>query len=284
MKIIADSGATKGVWKLVSDNGETVRTLITDGTNVSAMHIDIVIKRIHATCEELTKELPDKRDISALHLYTAGLTTEEIKSRLTETLEKFFPDSYIEIADDLTGAARAVCGRSAGLAAILGTGSNACLYDGKEITAKIYSGGFILGDEGSAAALGKAFLSDFLKGLVPHNIASEFSKRYPSDYCTIINNVYRSAGSPSAYLGSFAPFVLEHYNDPYIKKLTDDNFRSFINRSLKRLDSSLPVGITGGFGFALKDIFLKVADEEGITVSGFIQTPIERLIDYHCNE
>ena len=99
-----------------------------------------------------------------------------------------------------------------------------------------------------------------------------------------MENVYRSTGSPSKYLGDFAPFIMEHYDHPYIKELVEGNFRAFIRRSLKQYDiNRYPVGVCGGFGWALKDIFEKVAKEEGINISGFIRTPIEGLVKYHLN-
>ena len=175
-----------------------------------------------------------------------------------------------------------MCGHNCGITAILGTGSNSCQWDGEKIVKRIRTGGFILGDEGSASALGKAFIADFIKDLVPENVASEFRKKFDSSYETIVENVYRSAASPSGYLGSFAPFLMQYYEtEPYIKELVDNNFRSFIRRVLKQYGARVPVGIIGGFGFALKDIFKRIAQEEGITVSGFLASPIEGLIEYH---
>ena len=153
---------------------------------------------------------------------------------------------------------------------------------GEKIVKRVYSSGFILGDEGSAATLGKLFLADFLKGLVPADIAADFSSRYPSDYATIVANVYRSAGSPSAYLGALAPFIVEHYGNPYITSLVDNNFRAFITRSLRQYEiDKYPVGVVGGFGNALKEIFSRVAEQEGVSVERFISNPIEELIKYH---
>ena len=169
-----------------------------------------------------------------------------------------------------------------GIAAILGTGSSSCFYDGEKIVGNVPSGGFILGDEGSAATLGKLFLSDFLKGLVPQVVADDFASRYPSDYQSIVASVYRSQ-APSAYLGGLAQFIMEHYDHPYIKELVDGNFRSFINRCLKQYDTEgFPVGVVGGFAYALKDIFLRIASEEGVTISRIIKAPIDGLTEYHA--
>ena len=223
-----------------------------------------------------------EQSAAEIYLYMAGIPSDELKEAIYATFQQYFPVACLETYSDLMGAARAACGHQSGIAAIIGTGSNSCMYDGKEITKRVYSCGFILGDEGSAATLGKLFIADFLKGLIPSEIASEFSSRYPSDYATIVANVYKSEGSPSGYLGSFAPFILEHYDNPYIKELVDGNFRSFIRRSIKQYDTDkYAVGVVGGFGFALKDIFKRVAEQEGVNISRFIKSPIDGLVEYH---
>ena len=136
-----------------------------------------------------------------------------------------------------------------------------------------------------AATLGRLFIADFLKGLVPAHIAENLAERYETSYETIVENVYRSTGSPSAYLGSFAPFIMEHYEDPYIKELVDGNFRAFFRRSVKQYDyPTHPVGIVGGFGYALKDIICRIADEEGVRISRFLPQPIEGLVEYHTGQ
>jgi N-acetylglucosamine kinase-like BadF-type ATPase len=223
-----------------------------------------------------------EQSAAEINLYMAGIPSEEIKKTICNSLQHYFPIASLEIHSDLLGAARAACGHEPGIAAIIGTGSNSCMYDGIEITKRVYSCGFILGDEGGAATLGKLFIADFLKGLIPAEIASEFSSRYPSDYATIVANVYKSEGSPSGYLGSFTPFILEHYDNPYIKELVDGNFRSLIRRAIKQYDTDkYAVGVVGGFGYALKDILSRIAEEEGVKISRFIKSPIDGLVEYH---
>lgn len=280
MILLVESGATKGDWRIFTQDGAEVRRLTAEGTNVSTMKIEAVRNIIIETCRLLAEY-----NIQDIYFYTAGVVTEDIAKQITEALHSVFPKASCDIQNDLTAAARAVCGHSKGIAAILGTGSNSCLFDGKEIIQRVYSCGYILGDEGSAATLGKIFIADFLKGLVPEHIAKDFASRYDSDYATIVENVYRSKSSPSGYLGSFAPFIMEHYEDAYVRNLVDDNFRTFIIRSLKQYDTdSYPVGVVGSFGYALRDIFEKVAEEEGIKISGFIKTPIEGLVKYHLEK
>lgn len=280
LTLIVESGGTKGDWRVVSPSGEESCRFISEGTNVSTMTMHAV-KRIIAETSEKIAALG--YNVEKIWFYTAGIPTHEIKEVLTAVFKEKFPSADIEIEDDLTAAARAACGHKRGITAIIGTGSNSCLWDGEKIVKKIRTGGFILGDEGSASALGKAFIADFIKDLVPENIAADFKERFDSSYESIVENVYRSQASPSGYLGSFAPFLMQYYEtEPYIKELVDNNFRSFIRRVLKQYGTDSPVGITGGFGCALNEIFTRIAQEEGITISGFLASPIEGLIKYHC--
>lgn len=280
MNIIIDSGATKGDWRVISPSGKEVARILTKGTNVSTMKLE-TIYRIIDDATGLIRDLHHK--IENIYFYTAGVITPEIEESLRSAFQKTFPAAEVEIANDLIAAARAACGHAPGIVAILGTGSNSCLWDGEKIIQTVRSGGFILGDEGSASALGRAFISDLIKGLVPAHIATDFSKEYDCSYETIVENVYRPKTSPSGYLGAFAPFIMRYYEtDQYIRAFVDENFRAFIQRSLKKYDTTKnPVGIIGGFGCALKDIFSRIAQEEGIRISGFHSTPIEGLIDYH---
>ena len=277
MILIVESGATKSDWRVISKDGKEMKRIIAEGVIVSTMRMDAIKNIISETAGQLAQD-----GISEIYFYTAGVVTEDISSELKSVLNRTIPCAICDIQNDLTAAARAVCGHSTGIAAILGTGSNSCLFDGEKIIQRVYSCGYIIGDEGSAATLGKFFIADFLKGLVPAEVAADFASRYDSDYATIVQNVYRSEASPSGYLGSFAPFIMEHYSDEYIRELVEGNFRSFIRRSLKQYDTErYPVGVVGGFGYALKDIFAKVAEEEGVKISRFIKEPIDGLIDYH---
>ena len=292
MKIIAECGATKSDWRLISD-GVGINQVLTAGINVSTMSMDAVKAVVDEALVQLCSGTPVRSAsdnalsvsmdaVTDVHLYVAGVVTEKIEAVLKSLLSAHCPSASLEIQTDLIAAARAACGHEPGIAAILGTGSSSCLYDGEKIVGKVPAGGFILGDEGSAATLGKLFLSDFLKGLVPQVVADDFASRYPSDYQSIVASVYRSQ-APSAYLGGLAPFIMEHYDHPYIKELVDGNFRSFINRCLKQYDTEgCPVGVVGGFAYALKDIFLRIASEEGIRISRIVKAPIDSLADYHA--
>ena len=272
MKILVESGATKSDWRVIG----TDRRFLRPGMNVSTMSLEAVCGILRETfVAEGIKSL------EGFYMYTAGVVTEEIRSAIAAEIRKMAAVDEIDIQDDLVGAARATCGHESGIVAILGTGSNTCFYDGKSVERKVYTGGFILGDEGSGATLGKLFLADYIKGLIPADVAKDFEAKFDASYPSIVEGVYRSA-SPSGYLGSLAPFILSHYDDAHIKSLVDGNFLAFIDRALLRYDvAAYPVGMVGGFGNACKDIFTRLCEASGIRISRFIKEPILGLLDFH---
>ena len=169
MKIIADCGATKSEWIIIYSDSSTIR-LTAGGINASTMSAEAIQKIISGICKRISVT---ESSAAEIHLYMAGIPSEGLKDSIHRAFTLHMDIASIEIQSDLLGAARAACGHQPGIAAILGTGSNSCLYDGSDIVKRIYSGGFILGDEGSAATLGKTFISDFLKGLVPAEISTK---------------------------------------------------------------------------------------------------------------
>lgn len=239
--------------------------------NVATMAWDEVERRLHDALSQLGA---DRGGVEEVHFYAAGMLESE--------LERFFPGARVECASDLLAAARAVCGHCSGIAAILGTGSNSCFFDGERIVKNVHSSGFILGDEGGGAALGRLFMSDFLKGLVPEPLASEFASSFEVDYLTVVRNVYQSP-APAAYLGSFAPWILQRASAPgYVRDLVESNFRAFCTRCLLQYDiEKWPVGVVGGFGNAARELLLPVASSYGIRISGFYDDIIDILLKYH---
>lgn len=276
--ILVESGATKSDWRLVNGNGTAVRQFLKPGMNVSTMKMEDIFSTIS---DAFKTEGLDAVGARGFYLYTAGVVTDQVRQNLSAHVQSLSKIEDVDVQDDLMGAARAVCGREPGIAAILGTGSNACFYDGMSIHRNVYSGGFILGDEGSGARLGKLFLSDFLKGYVPEGVADDFSKKFDASYSAIVEGVYRSA-SPSGYLGSLAPFILSHKDNEYIKNLIVGNFEAFIERLLSKYDiSRYPVGLVGGFAWACKDMIIPVMEERGIRISRVVKSPVEGLCKYH---
>lgn len=286
MIIIVESGATKTDWCAAAPEREAINVR-TAGMNLATMAQD-VIEGIVREAVAAFREKGLSAGVSEVHFYAAGLIVaegEKVPAQakgLDNVLRSLFPGAEMEYASDLLDAARAVCGHRPGIAAILGTGSNSCLFDGEKVVKNVRSAGFILGDEGGGARLGRLFMSDFLKGLVPEPVSSEFAKDFKVDYMTVVQNVYRG-DAPSKYLGSFAPWILERYGaSEYVRDLVDQNFRDFIERALKQYDINMyEVGVVGGFGYANRAILEKVAEPYGIRFSSIIATPVEGLVDYH---
>ncbi len=286
MIIIVESGATKTDWCAAASDRKPV-DVRTEGMNLATMP-DEVIERIVREAVASFREKGLSGEVSEIHFYAAGLIVpdgEKVPAQakgLDKVLRSLFPGAEMEYASDLLDAARAVCGHKPGIAAILGTGSNSCLFDGEKVVKNVRSAGFILGDEGGGARLGKLFMSDFLKGLVPEPVSGEFARDFKVDYMTVVQNVYRG-DAPSKYLGSFAPWILERYDtSEYVRGLVDQNFKDFIERALKQYDiDKYPVGVVGGFGYAHREILKKVAEPYGVCFSAIIPAPIEGLVEYH---
>ena len=269
MILIVESGATKTDWCALVPGG-AVQRLQTPGMNLST----IAAEANAAIFADAVKEFSD---VDEIHFYAAGLL--EFPAELNRVFKERFPKARCEYASDLVAAVRAACGHEPGIAAILGTGSNTCQYDGEKMVRNIHGGGFIIGDEGSAAALGRMFLADLIKDLVPEPIANEFAASYEADYASIVRNVYKTP-APSRYLGSLAPFLLEHRGDAYVDALIDRNFRNLFERTLTRYDR-LPIGVVGGFGGACRAELERLGAEYGLTFSRFIPSPMEGLVEYH---
>lgn len=275
--IIVEAGATKSDWVVIDGNGNRLAQFRSRGINVSAMRMD----EVKSVLSEVLDSEHINQDIKGVYIYVAGVVTEPIRAEIISHIQSVLPSAEVDVQDDLMGAARAVCGKQPGIVAILGTGSNACRYDGKSITRNVYSGGYILGDEGGAAALGKMFLSDYLKDIVPAQVAADFAREFDASYSAIVEGVYRSA-SPSGYLGSLAPFILQHMDDEYMARIIRCNLESFADRFLSKYETDrLPVGVVGGFAWACQDMLMLVLKERGIRLSRILKSPIDGLVDYH---
>ena len=270
MILIAEAGATSTRWRAIDADGR-VTCARSGGVNVATLARATVEERIAQAVAELN---PAGEPLQRVHFYAAGMLADEVSS--------LFPGAEVECASDLLAAARAVCGHAPGIAAILGTGSNSCFFDGEKIVKNVHSSGFILGDEGGGAALGRLFMADFLKGLVPQPLSDAFAASFPVDYLTVVREVSKSP-TPAAYLGSFAPWILAHAAEPgYARDLVVANFKAFCERCLLQYDvARWSVGVVGGFGKAARDLFEPVAAGYGIRISGFQDDIIDSLVRYH---
>jgi len=273
MKLIAEAGGTKTDWRLVRRPGEVV-DFRTAGINAASMSEEIVRARIADAADQLGDE---SLSVSELCFYGAGLASEEQKTMMRTLLEASFPNACVTCGSDLEFAALALFNGKPGIVAIMGTGANCCFFDGERIDSKVGAGGFILGDEGGGAALGRMLIADFIKGLVPEEVDRELRDVYGLDYQKVVAEVYRG-GAPSSFLGSFAPYVLSHSEIPYLSALARRNVTDFFDRMLRPYDTdTYEVGVVGSFGLACKDLLEEIGRERGVRFSSFVKSPIETI-------
>lgn len=277
MILIADSGSTKTDWCAVE--GEKVaKRVSTQGIN--PYHQDTTtIRRI--VCGELLTQLDDVRPEKVV-FYGSGCREEKVPM-VKEILTTVFENAIdIEVNGDLLGAARAVLGLKEGIACILGTGSNSCLYDGEKIVENISPLGYILGDEGSGAVLGKMFINEMLKNKALTDVRDEFFELSRMSVSDVIERVYRKPQA-NRFLASVAPFVGKHVGNPIVRDIVVENFRQFFQKNVKRYGrEDLPVGFVGSIAWHFSDELRVAAAYEGIEAGGIVKSPMEGLLEYHC--
>jgi N-acetylglucosamine kinase-like BadF-type ATPase len=276
MILIADSGSTKTTWKLIGNSGET-KTIKTDGINPFFWTEEDIF-------QELSKILLSETgtDIQKIFFYGAGIVNAEKGDIIRRALTRIYSEAVIETHSDMLGAARALFGNQPGIACILGTGSNACLYDGERITQGISPLGFILGDEGSGAVMGRKLLGDYFKEVMPARLREEFGKRFTITREEALNRVYRSE-KPNQFLAQFTPFLLEYAQSAYCQEFVQQNFMEFFERNVIKLPdySKLPIGFIGSIAYYFSDILNNTASYFGFEQTIIIKEPIDGLEKYH---
>ncbi len=276
MILIADSGSTKTTWRLTGKDVET-KTCVTKGINPFLLSKDEITQML-----EMEFTLP-KENILSVFYYGAGALPEK-KPMLFDILSSFFDTDKIEINSDLLAAARALCQNMPGIACIMGTGSNSCFYDGKEIVKNVPPLGFILGDEGSGSALGRKLLSDILKNQISAFIRDDFFATYPITIGEILENTYRKP-FPNRFLAQYTHFIAKHIHHPEIEALVDNSFCDFFRRNVMQYAESLylPIHFTGSVAFYFQDHLKKSARSFGLTIGKVCREPMEELVAYHLN-
>lgn len=275
MILIADSGSTKTDWCMV-ENGKNILRFQTRGTNPFFQTEQEVEKEIE------TGLLPKLNGLipSVIHFYGAGCAFSDKNDMIRRAIGRYLPVS-IEVGSDLLAAARALCGNQPGIACILGTGSNSCQYDGKEIIKNVSPLGFILGDEGSGAVLGKLLIGDVLKDQLPPALKDQFLSEYGLTQALIMERVYRQP-FPNRFLAGFSPFILEHLEEPAIWELATRSFLAFFTRNVKQYDYyDLPVHLVGSVAWHYQDILKDIAFDLGIHIGAIARSPMEGLVKYY---
>jgi len=277
MLLIADSGSTKTHWVLV-DNKNPQLHYHTIGYN--PYFIDG--KGIYQSLAENLLPKLNAPIITKVFFYGAGCSSAEKIKIVEQAMVKAFPNAEMFVSHDLLAAARAVLGDKRGFAAIIGTGSNTCIYDGKAIEKNIDSVGYLLGDEGSGCYIGKKITRDFIRDYLPTELRNKFDKKYNISAADIFDAMYNKP-LPNRFLASFAAFADENKEHPYIQKIVKESFDDFFKNLVSQYPgySELTFNCIGSVGFIFRDILTEVAQSYNMSVGTVWQSPIEGLVNYH---
>lgn len=277
MKLIADSGSTKTDWRLIGSSGE-VKDIKTSGINPFFRTEDDIFQELEQVL--LAKTSPE---INQIYFYGAGVINAEKGDIIKRALGRIYPDATIEVSSDMLGAAHALFGYKPGIACILGTGSNVCLYDGKKNTDGVSPLGFILGDEGSGAVMGRKLLGDYFKEVMPDGLREEFAKRYEITREEALNRVYRSE-KPNQFLAQFTPFLSEHAQSAYCQEFVQLNFMEFFERNVSKLSdyTKYPIGFVGSVAYYFSEILNITASYFGYEQIIILKEPIDGLAKFHA--
>jgi glucosamine kinase len=280
MILIADSGSTKTEWVLLGGKGFSAE-YTTRGVNPYFLSVADITTLFQS---ELIPQLSgiDLRSVHNVFYYGAGCSSEEKCAMVQEPLQSLFPAAVVAVTHDLLGAARAGCGSKEGIAVILGTGSNSCLFDGEKIVANQPSLGFILGDEGSGGYIGKELLKQFLYHELPLQLHEAFVQEYQLSKEQILNKVYKEP-MPNTFAASFTPFVAKHLNTDSMQQLVLDAFDVFFKRHISAYPNhaAYPISVIGSVGFVFKQQLQEIAARYHTHIQQLIQKPMDGLIRFH---
>jgi N-acetylglucosamine kinase-like BadF-type ATPase len=276
MTILVDSGATKANWAAVQ-HGQIIHQIQTQGISPYFLSDEGIADLL----KEVRRSIPDP--VSALYFYSTGCKAEDQKRRVNQLLRLVFQEATIvNVETDLLAAARSMAQLQPGIICILGTGSNACRYDGNVVVETAGGLGFILGDEGSGAAIGKALIQSFLNREMPEEMREDLSNQYHLTRDNILQSVYQLP-YPNRFLSTFAPFAHEHRNTPLIKSILERQFRLFFERSVLLLEESkiLPIHFVGSVASFFEEEIRHSAEQLGLNLGNIQKDPMPGLILYH---
>ncbi|MBL7724736.1 MAG: N-acetylglucosamine kinase [Chitinophagaceae bacterium] len=276
VKLIADSGATKAEWCLLQ-NGKK-KTLFTQGISPYFLNTDqitgLLLKELQPKLKNIT--------VDEIYYYGTGCANPVNVKSVKKAIGNVFKKTKIEVTHDLMGAARALCGRSKGIACILGTGSNSCYYDGKKIVKNSPGLGYVLGDEGSGAYLGKKVIQYYLYGTFDDELRGRFDLTYTTNKAEILENVYKKP-LPNRYLAGFAKFLAENRRHYMIENIIEDGLNDFFFNHLCKYRETwtMPVHFAGSVAFGFKDVLQQLCNSYEFELGRVMKNPMEGLIEYH---
>lgn len=279
MILIADSGSTKTDWCMVEKGGKAAQRFTTKGTNPFFQTQEEINAEIAALKPRLQGKQPE-----AVYFYGAGCGFPDKINTVTRILQQQLQTSFVEVNTDMLAAARGLCGHRTGIACILGTGSNSCFYDGEKIVANVSPLGFILGDEGSGAVLGKLLVGNLLKNQMTPGLKDEFLQQTGLTLAEIIEHVYRKP-FPNRFLAGFSPFLAQHLHDPSVHNLILESFCEFFRRNVMQYEDyqQYKVHFTGSIAFYYQEILYAAANLMNISIGNISQSPMEGLLQYHTD-
>lgn len=274
--LIAESGSTKTDWYLFQSGKN--KNFKTQGINPYFLNDE----EIFSILKNELKINPSKISIDEMYFYGAGINLPQNQKRLEHLLKNYFNLKKVYAESDLVAAARGTCQHTKGIVCILGTGSNSCLYNGKKISYKTSSLGYVLGDEGSGNHLGKKVLQYYFHDIFDNDLKEKFNLKYESQLQDVLQNIYQKS-FPNRYLATFASFIFENRGHFMIENIAEDCLNDFFINHLLRYPQvhKLPIHFTGSVAFYLKDILLNLCEQYEIQCSSIIQSPLKKLIQYH---
>lgn len=276
MILICDCGSTKAEWTLL-DGNDVAKRFITNGFNPNFTDNLTMNNIIGEAINSI-----DNQNVSSVYFYGSGCGSDGNQLKIILIFSKLCPQAKAEVYPDTLAACHALFGKNPGVACILGTGSNACVYDGENITQSVASLGFMLGDEGSGCHIGKRIVHDYFLGIMPEDLRAKFDEKYHLNRDAFLKRVYQGE-QPSRYLAEFTMFAMEYIENQYIKNIVGECFEEFMNVEM-RLDASLhDIAFVGSVAFTFKDILLQVLENHNIKCSKIIKSPMDGLIEYYQN-
>ena len=280
MILIADGGSTKADWIALDDTKQEVFRTTTLGLNPSVLTEHEMLSTINSA-DDLLKV---QNNTLQIHFYGAGCGSPKAAESLQNVLKSIFKKATVFVSEDTLAAVYASTGDKPGIVCILGTGSNSCYYDGKNITTTAPSLGYTIMDEASGNYFGKQLLRDFYYDKMPKRIASAFKASFELDTDTVKMNLYRKP-YPNMYLASFAKFMLEYKGEKYIRKMIKKGVQEFFKYRILPFekDKHTPIYFIGSIAYYFQDILEKVALKNNLIVTDVIQRPIDNLVDFHRN-
>jgi len=280
MILIADSGATKTHWVLI-DGKSVVEEIYTPGFNPYYYDTD----DFEQSLSEILSEKIKGHTVKHVYFYGSGVSSKTNKSIVENILNTLLPDAVIETYHDLHGAAIALLGDSKGIACILGTGSNSCLWDGRKIVANVPSVGYLLGDEGSGTYIGKLLVKDVLIGEADEEAAAMFYDYNKLDFSGTLDQIYKES-NPNLFFSKQTRFLKANLHNPYCRKVVRQAFEDFISVQLSKYPGfdSLPVCFVGSIAVNFKEILLDVLSQHGIKAGKIIKEPLEGMIEYYSGK